>query len=388
MSVIILEKIEELGNKPILDVLEVMGGWPILRGADWNETGWSLENSLLKLREFVGYKKNVFRDNSTEDDSVNEIDSENDQNLIGSDQSSIESEYLEYMIKVAVALGAENSEETRKELNDALELGLAFNALSNRKFKRSLAKNAKINIGNLKIYKRMITWIKHFDKFKLIDAPSNLMMYNITDFENIDLLLKKVSNRTIANYVLWRVVDLAVPLLGNELEEASKKFRETYGLIDKEQRWKICTRMTNRFAELAAGSMYIKDFFSEESRIAATDMVNDIKNEFQETIRNSKWMDEKTKAEALKNIDNMKSYIGYDEQLLDITKVEKYYVESNKKFTDTFFHLALQLNVLTTDKKFRQSVYSEIDWTKYAKPTTLGASYNGRDNSIRKLIMV
>ncbi|CAO1420131.1 unnamed protein product [Diamesa hyperborea] len=111
-------------------------------------------------------------------------------------------------------------------------------------------------------------------------------------------------------------------------------------------------------------------------------MVEDIKREFQETISSSEWMDKETKSEALKNINNMKSYIGYDEQLLDITKVEKYYVESSKKFTDTFFHLVMQLNILTTDKKFRQNVYSESDWTKYAKPTSFGASYNQKDNTI------
>lgn len=380
---IILEKIKELGNRPILDVLEVMGGWPVLKGADWNETNWSWENSLLKLREFVGYRKNLFRDNSTEEDSENEID--DDLNLITSDQNSIESNYLEYMFKVAVALGAENSEETKKELNDSLQLGLAFNAVSNHKFQKTKFLRSA-NIESLRIYRKMLTWMKNFDTFKL-NSPSNMVQYDISDFENIDLLLKKVSKRTIANYVLWRVVDLAVPFLGEEVEGASKYLAESFGLIDKEQRWKMCTRLTNRFAQLATGSLYIKDFFSEESRLAATKMVEDIKREFQETISSSKWMDEETKTEALKNINNMKSYIGYDEQLLDITKVEKYYVESSKKFTDTFFHLVLQLNILTTDKKFRQNVYSESDWTKYAKPTSFGASYNQKDNTIRKLLM-
>ncbi|CAO1438417.1 unnamed protein product [Diamesa serratosioi] len=111
-------------------------------------------------------------------------------------------------------------------------------------------------------------------------------------------------------------------------------------------------------------------------------MVNDIKEEFRASIINSEWMGEETKKDVLASIDNMKSYIGYDEQLLNITKVELYYVESRKKFTDTFFHLALQLNVLTTDKKFQKDVFQVADWTKYAKPTTIGASYNKIDHAI------
>lgn len=387
MLKIILEKIKELGNKPILDVLEHMGGWPILKGADWNDTNWSLEKSLLRLREFVGYNKNVFRDKSQEENSENEIDSEDDQNLVANEEGLLVKEYPKYMYKVAVALGATDTKETEIELNDALQLGLAFhNLIHNEKLFVKTFKNLK-NGSELVIFRRLILWIKHFDNFKLKNSKSDLVQYNISTFENMDLLLKKVSSRTIANYFLWRVVDLAVPFLSDEVEEASKFFRETYGFIDKEQRWKTCIRITNIYAELATGSLYIKDFFTEESRIAATNMVQDIKEEFRTTISNSDWLDEKTKSEALKNLDKLKSYIGYDEQLLNITKVEKYYVESSKKFTDTFFHLALQLNILNTDKKFRKSVYNEADWTKYAKPTTLGASYNRLDNAIREIIM-
>lgn len=382
----ILDKIKELGNKPIFDVLEHMGGWPILKGADWNDTNWSFEKSLLKLREFVGYNKNVFRDKSQEENSENEIDSDDDQNLVASDEGLIVKEYPKYMYKVAVALGAADTKETEMELNDALRLALALNTLSNEKLfrKTSIKKKNKDELMN---FRKLFKWINHFDNFKLKNTKSNLVQYNISIIENIEILLEKFSSRTIANYALWRVVELAVPFLGDEVEEAFKFLRETYGYIDKEQRWKTCIRITNLHAELATGSLYIKDFFTEESRIAATNMVQDIKEEFRTTISNSDWMDEKTKSEALKNLDTMKSYIGYDEQLLNITKVEKYYVESSKKFTDTFFHLALQLNVLNTDKKFRKSVYSEVDWTKYAKPTTIGASYNRGDNTIREIIM-
>lgn len=363
-----------------------MGGWPVLKGDNWNETDWSLEKSLLRLHDFVGYGKfNVFRNESKEEDKENEIDI--DQGIAASNDGYLEAEYPKYMFKVAVALGAEDTEETKQELNDALQFGLALNKLNDGKLFKRTGKVRK-NTKEMMIYNRMIKWIKHFDKFKLINTQSNMVHYNLSVIDNIELLLMKVSNKTIANYVLWRIVDLSVPFLSEEVEEAFKFYRETYGVVDKEQRWKTCTRITNRYAELATGSLYIKDFFTEESRIAASDMVKDIKEEFRASIISSEWMDKKTKTEALSTVDMMKSYIGYDEQLLNITKVEQYYVDSRKKFTDTFFHLALQLNVLNTDKKFQQEVFNTFDWTKYAKPTTVGASYNKRDNTIRKIRLV
>lgn len=155
-------------------------------------------------------------------------------------------------------------------------------------------------------------------------------------------------------------------------------------MIDREQRWKLCTRMTRKYAQLASGSMYIRDYFPKESRDVAVAMLQSIIDEFRQHIQTSEWMDEKTKTGALNTVDSFKVFIGYNERLLNMDEVDEYYRGIEKDFTSEFLYPAMQLNVQQTDKSFRHKFRNVSDWTVYARPTTSRASYNRKDNSICK----
>jgi putative endopeptidase len=145
--------------------------------------------------------------------------------------------------------------------------------------------------------------------------------------------------------------------------------------------------MTKKYAELASGSLYIHDYFPPESRQAAVEMVEYIVIEYKEAIRESDLIDEQIKELALKQLDNLRIYIGYDEKLLNISEVLKYYGTPSKDFSDNFFYLALQLNVQNADYTFGHKYKKKYDWTVYAKPTTMRANYNNKDNSICELLL-
>ena len=203
--------------------------------------------------------------------------------------------------------------------------------------------------------------------------------------DNLKDLKTRFSKRTFANYIVWRIIDFTTQFLDDDaLESTLRLFKSIYGVIDREQRWKLCTRITRKYAELASGSMYINDYFPKESRDIAVVMVQTIIDEFRHTIRKSEWMDEQTKTGALNTVNNLKVFIGYDERLLNEDEVEKYYHGIEKDFASEFLYLALQLNIQQTDKSFKHKFRNVSNWTVYAKPTTTKASYNRKDNSICK----
>lgn len=356
---------------------------------DWNEAEWSFEKSLLLLHRFVGVgeKANIFRDDAPDNlnDELDEIHrvTRDDVDVDEDNAVSLLIEYPKYMLEMAVLLGAEDSSETRKELNEAFELGLALNQLiqGSRFRKRSCIKQdeqimLKHEIG-------FLNWIELFDTFKLKTAGSSLVNYRVSVYDNLERLKKKFPKRAFANYALWRIVDFSTQFLDNNSQEKIfKLLRQTYGVVDKEQRWKLCTRMTNIYAALASGSLYIRDYFSEESRSAALDLVEKIVDEFKRTIKASDWMDKETKESLLKTVGSLKVVMGYDEKLLNHQVVENYYGKFSKDFSESFFYLALQLNIHKADKAFKHRYKKEIDWTEYAKPTTSRAAYNRKDNSI------
>jgi neprilysin len=385
----LLDRLKEVESYELLKLLDFLGGWPVLMKEKWKENDWSWENTLLKLHEFVGIGdgENIFRTKPSgkideRKDDFQRITAEPE--TVQTDESALIDKYPEYMFDMAVLLGAEDSDETKKELFEALELGLALNELLNgKKF------NNGSNVSDIKELKKdleLLKWMELFDRFKLEKSNSYLVNKKIHVYDNLKQLKETFKPRVFANYILWRVVDFSTLFMHNAaLEQIFKLNQQIYGLLDKEQRWKFCTRMANQHAELAAGLLYIKEYFPEESRTAADNMAKKIIEEFKRTIEIADWMGEKTKTDALTTLNNLTVYMGYNQLLLDKKEVEKYYGNPRKDFSDSFLLLSLQLNVHKTDKKFKHKYRGEIDWTEYAKPTSSKASYNSKDNTICKI---
>lgn len=382
------DRIKELENKQLLYLLEQLGGWPVLE-RNWDESKWTWERSLLLLHRFVGVgeKTNIYRKGIPDgledevDDGIQGITSDASQD----DENELVTKYPPYMYEVAILLGAPDSDATKRELNEALQLGLALNSLLyGKRFKRtSKLKNAEVKELSLQL--DLLRWMEMFDDFQLASAPSSIVDTSKSVYDNLKNLNEKFSKRAFANFILWRFIDFSTRFLANNLLDKTFNFQQqTFGVVDKEQRWKLCTRMTNTYAALASGSLYIREYFPEKSRIAAIAMVNQIIEEFKRTIKESPWMDDATKNGALNEVGGLNVFIGYDERLLDISKVERYYGKPAKDFSDSFFNLALQLNVHKTDKAFNHRYRNITDWTEYARPTTSKASYNKKDNSICK----
>jgi hypothetical protein len=57
-----IEDIARRGKQPLVELIEAIGGWPILNGKDWNEKGWDWEKSLLAIRKFATKRtNNIFK---------------------------------------------------------------------------------------------------------------------------------------------------------------------------------------------------------------------------------------------------------------------------------------------------------------------------------------
>lgn len=60
-NVIISAVIEQQGLNPLLNILQKLGGWPVLEGDQWNENDFNWKESVYKFRE-MGYSVDYFID--------------------------------------------------------------------------------------------------------------------------------------------------------------------------------------------------------------------------------------------------------------------------------------------------------------------------------------
>ena len=114
-------------------------------------------------------------------------------------------------------------------------------------------------------------------------------------------------------------------------------------------------------------------------------MVNGIRKEFELLLNEVNWMDDETRESALNKLKAMSTHIGYPDEIMDNTKIEKYY-ENLEINENNYLQSVLNMNVFGTDyafNKLRKPV-NKTDWVTHARPAVVNAFYSSIENSIRK----
>lgn len=79
-----------------------------------------------------------------------------------------------------------------------------------------------------------------------VDASEKVMMQAPPFFEKFEQLLTSEGNRTLVNYLIWRLTQVSIPFLHDEAREYELQFQqETLGNQKLEPRWRECAELVN-----------------------------------------------------------------------------------------------------------------------------------------------
>lgn len=134
---------------------------------------------------------------------------------------------------------------------------------------------------------------------------------------------------------------------------------------------------------ISVGALYVRKYFSEESRQTAIEMVNDIRSAFIDILKEVSWMDEKTRTEAIRKAISLTAHIGYPDELAENDKLEEYYRDLEIEPDDLLLN-TLRIEVFELDNffaKLRKPV-NKTDWETHSIPSIVGAYYSSLENSI------
>lgn len=194
----------------------------------------------------------------------------------------------------------------------------------------------------------------------------------------------KLKSRTLANYMMWRVVLQSVSTMGRKWRELAQTYNAVItGQEREEPRWEQCLSSLTGTLGIAISSMYVKNYFKSDSKGLAMEMVGYIKREFANILDEVDWMDAETRQEAKEKANAIASYIGYPDELLNDTKIEDLYSGLDLR-RGHYFDNILHLRKWSTDYSFSQlrKPNQKVDWRKHARAATVNAFYNSLDNSI------
>lgn len=138
-----------------------------------------------------------------------------------------------------------------------------------------------------------------------------------------------------------------------------------------------------RFA-IPLGALYVRNYFQEETREAATNLVKSIQNVFIEMIEAASWMDTKTREQAIKKAKALKIHIGYQNELEDwLLSLDTEYNDLEIKPND-FLSNILRMEMFEIDYLFNtlhEPIHKNESDT-LLNPVNVNAHYTFTENAI------
>lgn len=233
-----------------------------------------------------------------------------------------------------------------------------------------------------------LDWVEFVNEI----LPSNLtvtenetVIFNsLSFFEKLGDLLENTPNRTIANYLSWRIADYAAYYLNNDVRKRQLDYNGvSVGKKEFSARWKECISLTNNKLSAAVGALYIRKHFRPDAKIIAREMVDQIRHAFKETLRKNTWMDPETKLRAAEKVDAIITHIGYPDELYDDAKLDEYHRHINVDAAN-YLRSVLSINKFYMDYQLSllRKPANKTDWIAHSSPTFINAYYSFEENSI------
>nr|XP_042904447.1 neprilysin-2-like [Parasteatoda tepidariorum] len=355
-----LDILEKSGSKPLQEVLQKLGGWPVVEGDKWDGSNFDWMDTLFAFRKH-GYDFSILIELSVTIDLKN--------NAVHTIYVIILPHYFVLLMKL--------STKTTNKLCYSLP----------REERRDYdTMYHKYTISQLRELVPQIDWLKYLNG--LLNDPitdTETLIVMVPNFlKQFGELIAKTDKRIVANYMMWRVVADSAGMLSKDWKALVQEYvLAITGEREEKPRWEQCVNSLSENLEIALSSYYIKHYFKGDSKQKASEMVKYISNAFLEILKQIDWMDEETRRQAIEKANAIASYVGYPQELLDDSLVSQLY-ENLTITSENYFMNNLNIRKWTTNYYFSKLRKPNIkgDWKDHAGAAVVNAFYNPIENSI------
>ncbi|PSN53055.1 hypothetical protein C0J52_03948 [Blattella germanica] len=361
------EILEERAEKPLVNLLDELGGWPMIR-SEWDDAqfDWTLLMAQLRLyNNDILIAQWVGPDIKNSDEYVIQFDQTSlglptrDYFLQPSNIKYLEA-YKNYLIKVSTLLGAPlfNATKQAEEIVD-FETKLAKITSSPDERRNVSELYQRMTVGELKQYIPQIDWNQYLSIIlaRPVNFSEPVVIFALDYIQDLVTLIGKTPSRTVANYLLWRFIRHRVNNLDDRFQDAKQKFY--YILFGREQspsRWKNCVVQTILMTE-------------------------EIMQSFQELLIGTTWIDKETKELAAQKVDAMSLRIGYPDYILNSELLNERY-ENLEIHPEKFFENTLNIlkHVARVEQDHLGTRVNKSIWN--TAPAVVNAYYSRNKNQI------
>nr|XP_037872944.1 neprilysin-4 isoform X2 [Bombyx mori] len=384
--------LKKRGHQPLIDLLDLLGGWPLLNPY-WNSSNFDWLELMAKLRLFnndILISEWVGPDIKNSDEFVIQFDQASlglptrDYFLQEANKAYLKA-YEKYLTTVALLLGGERKhvkENVDQLLNFEIKLAKITSGPEDRKNVSELYR--RMTLKKLEELVPQVEWRRYLCIVmnRTVHSGETVVLFALSYVRHLVQLIEETDPSTLSNYLLWRFVRHRINNLDDRFQSAKQQFYFTlFGREEAPSRWKNCVSQVNSNMGMALGSMFVKKYFDEMSKNDTLTMTREIQLSFKELLHLTDWIDEKTKKLAAHKVDAMLLRIGYPDFILNKNELDDRYKEVTVH-PDKYFENIL--NILQHLTKMEQSrIGQPVNKTLWnTAPAVVNAYYSRNKNQI------
>jgi len=143
-------------------------------------------------------------------------------------------------------------------------------------------------------------------------------------FEKMDELMTEIPLEEWKTWMNWKVLRSYSSAINDEFEKANFEFYRTElrGVKEMKPRdERILERIDGNMGE-PLGKLFVKQYFPPESKEYVSEMIENLRSAYRQSINNLDWMGDSTKEKALKKLDAFTYKIGYPDKWEDYSSLE------------------------------------------------------------------
>ncbi|XP_025834762.1 neprilysin-4-like isoform X2 [Agrilus planipennis] len=247
-----------------------------------------------------------------------------------------------------------------------------------------LAKGPRINDDTWK----SINWTKYMELIfedtavKVNFKNDTAIVLDLPYLHRLSGLIKKTSDVTLERFLWWSVFASVAPLTLAKFRTLGFEFSQhLVGLQARSPRWKVCTSTVNSNFGLALSHLYIQNNFDKVYRARASEMLEDIRDAFENAVEDLDWMDTATREKTLTKLHAIRAFVGYPSWIMNTTRLDMHYKKANVIPGELFLtYLNLTNAAITRKLESLRKVPDRNRWV--ATPTTVNAFYSASLNSV------
>ena len=240
----------------------------------------------------------------------------------GEPYASLRASLLAYIVGSFRRAGISDPEGRAQKVL-ALETEIARRSWTTAESRDVVRLNHVMTPAELQAYAPGFDWAAFLAAEGLAEAP-RLKVLKDSSVRDIARLYGETPLADLQSWLLFHTLDAWADSLSDAWVQAHFDFHQKtlQGIAQRRTPQLESVQAVNGAMGEQIGRIYVAEYFGASDRAKVNDMVGYLRAEFGERIRKLTWMDETTRAEALKKLDKIVSHIGYPDRWHDVSSVK------------------------------------------------------------------